>query len=99
MSKPLSVNINIITFISPIIIILIHRAVIWISMASFLASPLVSALKYQNLDNQCLCHRDAMEEYRMQLEDQLRRDVKLRPARELMMSEVERRLNKSFRLR
>jgi hypothetical protein len=40
-----------------------------------------------------------MEEYRMQLEDQLRRDVKLRPARELMMSEVERRLNKSFKIR
>jgi len=43
--------------------------------------------------------RDAQEEYRMQLEDQLRHDVKLRPARELMMSEVERKMNKSFRPR
>jgi len=37
--------------------------------------------------------------YRMQLEDQLRFDVKLRPARELMMSEVERKLNKTFKIR
>jgi len=43
--------------------------------------------------------RDAREEYRMQLEDQLRHDVKLRPTRELMMSEVERKINKSFRPR
>lgn len=35
----------------------------------------------------------------MQLEDQLRFDVKLRPARELMMSEVERKLNKTFKIR
>jgi hypothetical protein len=35
----------------------------------------------------------------IQLEDQLRFDVKLRPARELMMSEVERKLNKTFKAR
>ena len=35
----------------------------------------------------------------MQLEDQLRFDVNLRPARELMMSEVERKLNKTFKIR
>ena len=39
------------------------------------------------------------DEYRMQLDDQLRHDVKLRPARELMMSEVERKINRSFRPR
>jgi len=43
--------------------------------------------------------RLAQEEYRMQLEDQLRQDVKLRPARELMMSEVERKINRSFKPR
>jgi len=43
--------------------------------------------------------KQARDEYRMQLEDQLRQDVKLRPARELMMSEVERKINKSFRPR
>lgn len=43
--------------------------------------------------------KKAQDEYRMQLEDQLRSDVKLRPARELMMSEVERKINKSFRPR
>lgn len=41
----------------------------------------------------------AKQQYRMQLEDQLRFDVKLRPARELMMSEVERKLNKTFKAR
>jgi len=43
--------------------------------------------------------KDAQDAYRMQLEDQLRHDVKLRPARELMMSEVERKINRSFRPR
>jgi len=43
--------------------------------------------------------KQAKHEYRMQLEDQLRFDVKLRPARELMMSEVERKLNKTFKTR
>jgi hypothetical protein len=31
--------------------------------------------------------------------EQLRFDVKLRPARELMMSEVERKINKTFKTR
>jgi len=43
--------------------------------------------------------KKAKHEYRMQLEDQLRFDVKLRPARELMMSEVERKINKTFKTR
>mmetsp|Transcript_19595 Transcript_19595/g.65228 ORF Transcript_19595/g.65228 Transcript_19595/m.65228 type:complete len:81 (+) Transcript_19595:204-446(+) len=37
------------------------------------------------------------EIYRMQLEDQLRLDAKLRPARDLMMTEVEKKLNRNFR--
>lgn len=43
--------------------------------------------------------KKAQHQYRMQLEDQLRFDVKLRPARELMMSEVERKINKTFKTR
>jgi len=40
--------------------------------------------------------REAQVQYRLQLEDQLRHDVKIRPTKELLMSEVERRLNKSL---
>jgi hypothetical protein len=40
--------------------------------------------------------RERKAAYRAQLEDQLRLDVKLRPAREMMMSEVERKINRHF---
>lgn len=49
------------------------------------------------LQRQEEARRQAQSDYRMQLEDQLRYGVKLRPTRELMMSDVERKINKTFK--
>jgi len=56
---------------------------------SLLCSAMMHTLTSHACDSRDECHR--ME--------QLRFDVKLRPARELMMSEVERKINKTFKTR